>query len=63
VCDSGSAGDDAVAVVELDPVVVVDVEHVAVPVFSQSIEPRRKSVCMCRLSWYSEWIDHFECGV
>ena len=18
---------------------------------------------MCRLSWYSEWIDHFECGV
>ena len=18
---------------------------------------------MCRLSWYAEWIDHFECGV
>ena len=28
-----------------------------------SPEPPRNSVSMCRLSWYSEWIDHFECGV
>src|SRR5215469_4352500 len=25
--------------------------------------PPRNSRSMCRLSWYSEWIDHFECGV
>ena len=25
--------------------------------------PPRESESMSRLSWYSEWIDHFECGV
>ena len=30
---------------------------------SHSTAPPRKSVSMCRLSWYSEWIDHLECGV
>jgi len=25
--------------------------------------PPRESDSMNRLSWYSEWIDHFECGV
>ena len=30
---------------------------------SHSTAPPRNRVSMCRLSWYSEWIDHFECGV
>lgn len=25
--------------------------------------PPRDRVSISRLSWYSEWIDHFECGV
>src|SRR5690349_17422485 len=29
----------------------------------QIVGPPRDSVSMCRLSWYSEWIDHLECGV
>jgi hypothetical protein len=29
----------------------------------QMTGPPRNSRSMCRLSWYSEWIDHFECGV
>ena len=29
----------------------------------QIVGPPRDSVSMIRLSWYSEWIDHFECGV
>ena len=30
---------------------------------SQMVGPPRDSDSMNRLSWYSEWIDHFECGV
>ena len=39
------------------------------PIFSasswliQMSGPPRESASMNRLSWYSEWIDHFECGV
>ena len=39
------------------------------PIFSASSRliqmsgPPRDSASMNRLSWYSEWIDHFECGV
>ena len=29
----------------------------------QIVGPPRDSDSMNRLSWYSEWIDHFECGV
>ena len=29
---------------------------------SQMTGPPRKSVSIVRLSWNSEWIDHFECG-
>jgi hypothetical protein len=27
------------------------------------VGPTRDSDSISRLSWYSEWIDHFECGV
>src|SRR6185312_5381868 len=39
------------------------------PIFSasfgdiQMVGPPRERVSIMRLSWYSEWIDHFECGV
>jgi hypothetical protein len=29
----------------------------------QIVGPPRDSDSMNRLSWYSEWIDHLECGV
>ena len=29
----------------------------------QMFGPPRDRLSMNRLSWYSEWIDHFECGV
>src|SRR5512141_1665664 len=29
----------------------------------QMVGPPRESESIIRLSWYSEWIDHFECGV
>ena len=29
----------------------------------QTVGPPRDSDSMSRLSWYSEWMDHFECGV
>src|SRR5690625_872351 len=29
----------------------------------QMFDPPRDSDSMNRLSWYSEWMDHFECGV
>ena len=30
---------------------------------SHTTGPPRNSVSMIRLSWYSEWMDHLECGV
>ena len=29
----------------------------------QAVGPPRDSESMNRLSWYSEWMDHLECGV
>ena len=35
----------------------------ASPGLIQMVGPPRESESMNRLSWYSEWIDHLECGV
>ena len=63
VRDDRAAGDHAVAVEDLDPVVVARPRSPRRPrPTATSTGPPRKSVSIVRLSWNSEWIDHFECG-
>jgi hypothetical protein len=58
------AGDHhTVAVVGLDPLVVLDPDRVGVLGTHPDLGPPRDSDSMNRLSWYSEWMDHLECGV
>ena len=55
---------DAVAVDRLDPVVVAHADLRRRPAgLIHIVGPPRDSDSMNRLSWYSEWMDHFECGV